>query len=156
MKAKRIIIANIALLALIFILSSTITLGPKGEIFERKPEFKWIGLPISYTIIIDDNPDFTTPITEKVKGNSYTPENDLALGDYYWKIKGIRNSNVQKFSLLSKVSLERLEEERLKNDGNVKLRLGLVPGAIGAAVLDINQSLKIGKEVEEVTAKQDE
>ncbi len=106
--------------------------------------------------MIDDNPDFTTPIVIAVRGNKYFPKEDLELGEYYWKVKGFRESNVQKFTVTSKVSLKREEDENIKNDGNTRLKLGINPGITGAVILDINQTIKLGKEVEEVTAKQDE
>ena len=155
MKTKKIILLNIAVIALFFILTSTTPLNPKGEIFERKPEFKWVGLPTSYTILIDDNPDFSTPITADVKGKTYNLEDNLELGDYYWQVKGFRNSKVQKFTITSKVSIKKVEEE-LRNDGNTRLTLDLKPSVIGAVILDINQTIKLEKETEEVTAKQDE
>lgn len=155
MKTKKIILLNIIVILLFFILTSTTLLSPKGEVFERKPEFKWTGLPTSYTIMIDDNPDFSTPITANVKGKTYALEDNLELGYYYWKVKGFRNSKVQKFTITSKVSLKR-EEEDLRNDGNTRLKLDLKPSVVGAVVLDINQTIKLEKETEEVTAEQDE
>lgn len=155
MKTKKMILVNILVVLSFFIFTSTITLNPKEEIFERKPEFKWTGLPTSYTIMIDDNPDFSTPITAQVKGKTYTPEDNLDIGEYYWKVKGFRNSKVQKFIITSKVSLKR-EKEDLRNDGNTRLRLDFKPSITGAAILDINQTIKLEKETEEVTAEQDE
>ncbi|MCG2717691.1 MAG: hypothetical protein L6408_02500 [Nanoarchaeota archaeon] len=154
MKTK-IIIVNIIIIALFFIFTTTITLNPKGEILERKPEFKWLGFPTSYVIMIDDNPEFTTPITAQVKGKTYTSEESLELGEYYWKVKGLRNSQTQKFIINSKVSLKR-EEENLRNDGNTRLKLDLKPSITGAVILDINRTIKLGEETEEVSAKQDE
>lgn len=156
MKIKRLIIINIVILALLFLFTTTISLNPKGEILERKPTFEWLGTPTSYAIMIDDNPDFTTPTVIEVRGNKYSPEEDLELGEYYWKVKGFRESNVQKFTVTSKVSLKREENENIKNDGNTRLRLGINHGITGAVILDINQTIKLGKEVEEVTAEQDE
>lgn len=155
MKTKTIILANIVIVTLFFILTSTTPLSPKGEVLERKPEFKWLGLPTSYTVMIDDNPDFSTPITAEVEGKTYTPENNLELGEHYWKVKGFRNSKAQKFTIASKVSIK-TEEENLRNDGNTRLKLNLKPGVTGAAILDINQTIKLGKETEKVSAKQDE
>ena len=141
MKTKNLIIINIAAAALFFLLTTVTTIEPYGKIFERKPVFKWTGMPSSYTIMIDDNPDFSTPIIEEVKKKEYTPKNNLELGDHYWKVKGIRNSKVQKFTIVSKVSLKR-EEESLRNDGNTKLKLN-TQLITGAAILDINQTMKI-------------
>lgn len=156
MKIRTIILTNIAIAALFFLLMNTTPLTPNGNIFERKPEFKWFGLPTSYTIMIDDNPDFTTPIKAKVEGKTYTPENNLELGDHYWKVKGFRESRTQKFTIVSQVSLKREDDENLRNDGNTRLNLDLKPSIVGAVVLDINQTIRFEKETEEVKAKQDE
>lgn len=156
MKTRTVILSNIAILMIFFILTSTLTLSPGGEIFERRPTFEWLGLPTGYTIMIDDNPDFSTPIIEKVEGKTYTPNTDLELGDYYWKVKGFRESKVQKFTIVSKVSIKREEDEKLRNDGNARLKLGMQPGITGSVVLDINQTVKLEKDVEEVLAEQDE
>lgn len=155
MKTRTIILTNIAILILFIILTSTITLNPKGEICERKPTFEWLGLPTSYVIMIDDNPYFSTPVTAQVNGKTYALENSLELGDHYWKVKGLRESKVQKFTIVSRVSLKR-EDEDMRNDGNTRLKLGIQPGVTGAVVLDINHTIKLEKNVEEVTAKQDE
>lgn len=153
MKTRNIILLNIAIIILFFILTSTTPLNPQREIFERKPTFEWLGLPTSYTIMIDNNPDFSTPITADVKGKTYTLEDSLELGEYYWKVKGFRSSKVQKFMITSKVSLKR-EEEDLRNDGNTRLKLDFKPSVTGAAILDINKTIKLEKETEEVTGKQ--
>lgn len=156
MKIKRLIVINIVILILLFLFTTVTSLNPKGEILERKPTFEWLGLPTGYVIMIDDNPDFTTPTTVEVKGNKYSPENELELGEHYWKVKGLRESEVQKFTIVSKVSLKREEDENLRNDGNTRLKLGIISGVTGAVTLDINQTIKLEKEVEEVSAKQDE
>ncbi len=154
MKTK-IILVNLIILALFLILTTTTPLTPKGETFERKPTFEWLGMPTSYVIMIDDNPDFTTPTTAKVEGKTYAPEEDLELGTYYWKVKGFRNSKVQEFTITSKVSLKREEDEKVRNDGNTRLKLDIQPGITGAVILDINQTINT-ENAEEVTAKQDE
>lgn len=156
MKIKHVIIANIMILLLTFLLTTATPLSPKGETLERKLTFEWLGLPIGYTIMIDDNPEFTTPVTAEVKGNNYSPENEFELGSYYWKIKGLRESKAQKFTIVSKVSLKTEEDENLRNDGNTRLKLSLNPGITGAAILDVNQTIKLDEEVEEVSAEQDE
>ena len=152
MKIKNVILANLAAVALLFILTTTLPINPKGEIFERKPVFEWRGLPTSYIVMIDDNPQFSTPTTAQVKGKTYTPENDLELGEHYWKVEGIRESKVQKFTITSKVSLKR-EEKNLRNDGNTKLNLDVC--GTGAAVLDVNQTVE-QCEGGMISAKQDE
>ena len=151
---KKIIIANITMIALFFILTTILLTSPKGETLERKPTFEWFGLPTGYVIMIDDNPEYTTPITAELKGNTYTLEENLGLGDHYWKVKGIRGSNVQTFTITSEVSLK-TEEDSLRNDGNTRLSIETMPTITGAAILGINQTIKL-EGIEEVSAKQDE
>lgn len=156
MKIKRLIVINIVILILLFLFTTVTSLNPKGKILERKPTFEWLGIPTGYTIMIDDNPDFTTPTTVEVKGNKYSPENELELGEHYWKVKGLRESEVQKFTIVSKVSLKREEDENLRNDGNTRLKLDVTPSITGAMILDINQTIKLEEKTEKISAEQDE
>lgn len=154
MKLKSILLLNTIIILLFITLISVIPLSPGKETFERKPTFQWIGLPTTYTILIDDNPEFTTPTKAEVKGNSYTPEENLELGEHYWKVEGILGGKTQKFTITPKVSLKR-EEDSLKNDGNTRLKLDLTPGITGAMILDVNKTIKPGA-AELVSARQDE
>jgi len=154
MKIRNIIIINIAILIAFILFTSTILLNPKEKTLERKPEFRWTGLATTYTIMIDDNLDFSTPIIQKVDGKTFTPEENLELGEQYWKVKGIRESQVNKFTIESKVSIKK-EQEDLKNDGNTRLKLETIP-VTGAAILDIDDTIKLAEEVQEAIAKQDE
>lgn len=155
MKLKTFLTINAISILLFFLLTATVPLNPKGEIFEKRPVFKWLGMPSSYTVLIDDNPEFTTPVTAKVEGNSYVPEENLGLGEHYWKVEGIRGGKAQKFTIASTVSLK-TEEDSIRNDGNTRLKLDLKPSITGAVILDINQTIRLGEETEEVSARQDE
>jgi hypothetical protein len=86
---------------------------------DRRPVFEWTGAMQSYELLIDDNPDFTSPMTARVSGNSYRPEEDLDFGSYWWKVRsGDAESGVSRFALVSTVALSRLEKEAVRNSGN--------------------------------------
>ena len=140
---------------MLFIITTTITKGPQQETSERKPAFQWLGLHTGYTIMIDDNPEFTTPLTAEVEGNTFIPEENLGLGQHYWKVKGLRESGIKTFTIISEVSIKK-EQDNLRNDGNTKLIIEKSPSITGAVILDINRTIKLEKDVEEVLAKQDE
>jgi hypothetical protein len=41
----------------------------------------------SYTILVDNNSDFSSPeISQSPAVSNYTPASDMALGTYYWKV----------------------------------------------------------------------
>jgi len=158
MKLKILILINIlaVILFYLFVNLATITqVSPSGDILQRSPEFRWEGLPIiTYTLLIDDNADFSTPIVAKVKGNTYVPEQDLAAGTYYWKVIGFKETGVQKFTITPTVSLKRESIVTLRNDGNVVVKLDMKPKLTGAAVLEIDKVVKLENETTEVSARQ--
>ena len=121
---------------------------------ERRPAFEWTGAMTSYELLIDDNPDFTSPMTARVSGNSYRPEEDLDFGSYWWKVRsGDAESGVSRFALVSTVALSRLEKEAVRNSGNTPV-LVQRSGITGAFVLAVNETLRIGEE-ENVKAEQE-
>lgn len=72
-------------------------------------------------ILIDDSPDFTSPIKFDLKERN-TTKILLEPGTYYWKSVGILESTVRKFTISSEVGLE-LKNQSLKNTGNVILNV---------------------------------
>lgn len=72
-------------------------------------------------VLIDDNPDFTSPIKFDLKERN-TTKIMLEPGTYYWKAVGILESTVRKFIIDSEVGLE-LKNQSLKNTGNVILNV---------------------------------
>lgn len=143
----------IGMLSYVFINLVTIPLvSPENGLYttDRNPEFAWSGIQGEYVIFLDDDPDFGTPVTKGVSGNSYVFGDALDLGTYYWKIEsaGIA-SGVRKLTIGSSVTLSRKENE-VKNEGNVDL---LIHKITGAFLLDVNESLEV-EEDEDVKAEQ--
>lgn len=129
-------LVTLAVLAVVLVLSTNIVLAPKGA--TPNMEFKWIGF--SKTILIDDDNDFTSPITLK--------ENEQATlepGNYYWKTTGL--STISQFKVDSEVGIivRRVSNDsfNIENTGNVdeiiETRQGF--GITGAAILEPNQNL---------------
>ncbi|MEM5871722.1 MAG: hypothetical protein QW051_02505 [Candidatus Aenigmatarchaeota archaeon] len=143
----------ILIMVFINIVSISIILPANNAVItERRPTFLWSGLQGEYIFYLDEDPFFKTPITAKVKGNNYTPEKDLDLGIYYWKVESKPfSSEVAKFNLVSSIILSRKENE-IKNEGNTPLLIRS-SGYTGAFVLGINETMKIGRE-ENVFAEQ--
>ena len=117
---------------------------------ERQPEFRWGGIQGEFTLFLDENPDFKTPIIKRVRGNSYKFENPLDFGTYYWKVEssGV-SSEVRKLTIGSSVVLSR-DERKVKNEGNTDILLHSVTGAM---VLGVGNAVEIGED-ENVTAEQ--
>lgn len=117
---------------------------------DRRPALGWFGFQGYYTVMIDDDPSFTSPVIMETGKNSARPENDLDFGKYYWKVKsnGIESATGE-FSVVSTVQLSRSREE-VKNTGNTNIWLNSITGAF---VLGVNESVDVNEE-ENVTAEQ--
>ena len=143
----------IVTLSYVFINLVTIPLiSPENGLYttEREPEFVWSGIQGEYVIFLDDDPDFGTPVTEEVSGNSYRFGDVLDLGNYYWKVgSGLITSEVRELTIGSSVVLSR-EENEMKNEGNVNL---LIHRITGAFLLGVEESIEI-EEDEDVKAEQ--
>ncbi|MCX6818170.1 MAG: hypothetical protein NTU57_04925 [Candidatus Aenigmarchaeota archaeon] len=119
---------------------------------DRTPVFMWIGMQSDFTLSLDDNKDFSSPVTAKVDGNSYAFPSELGIGTYYWKVEsGPFSSGTGKFTVMSSVVVSR-NESNLKNEGNVPLSVQ-APSITGAFVLGVEESIDIGAE-ENVKAEQ--
>ncbi|MBW6442709.1 hypothetical protein K0A97_02925 [Patescibacteria group bacterium] len=76
-----------------------------------------------HTLLIDDNPDFRNPQKFTLEDNLYLT---LEPGNYYWMVKGIRESEMRKFTIESRVELKMKETDEgyeVVNVGNVKLNV---------------------------------
>ena len=151
---KRIIwaglMANLVVISLIINVISIPLLTPLNNSYTdtRTPTFAWGGFGKTYELLIDDSPDFSFPLVKKiVTGNSYTLENELDFGTYYWKVQsGCIGSVVRKYTIVSKVALRRMENE-VRNTGNVEIILRKISDRVtGQIILDVNQSTEIGDE----------
>jgi hypothetical protein len=96
------------------------------------------------TLLIDDNYDFTTPdeyhLKEGLKIN-------LAPGKYYWKVKGLLESDIKILTIVSEVKLE-LREINVSsygvfNTGNIRLNVDIYNGTefIGSRKIDTKENL---------------
>ena len=95
------------------------------EITKTSPMFKWSGN--AKYILIDDNPDFSSPIIEKAEGGEHSLEKPLSFGVHYWKLKGYSESKTSMFTINSIVDLELEKTEtnqaRLLNSGNSDIKV---------------------------------
>jgi hypothetical protein len=76
------------------------------------------------TIYIDDNMNFTSP--EKIYVENGL-EVKLEPGTYYWKIEGVFESEIRKFTILSRIDLQLREAGyeyyEVVNSGNIRLNV---------------------------------
>ncbi len=81
------------------------------------PTLDWSDVPdaTGYHILIDDNPDFSSPIVDDtITENTYTPASDLPEGKIYWKVSAIDEaSNESSFSTADDFTLTKPAEEEL-------------------------------------------
>ncbi len=94
-----------------------------ATIFERTPTFRWSGE--ANTLLVDDNPDFTSPQNFSVSGqSSLTLTEPLPTGNHYWKLIGKTQAGPLRFTIQGKAALE-VEQTTLgtvlKNTGNVDM-----------------------------------
>jgi hypothetical protein len=152
---------TVLLVLLLIAIPKIITLGPTGTLYGNSVSFKWISITgySYYTLLVDDNPEFTSPLIAETNSN-YRDLSNISAGNYYWKIVGYKEegnfdeSAVNQFSIQPVVSLQR-EGNGLRNTGNVAAFLNLIKGSItGKAILDINSSKEIENDVKEVEASQ--
>ncbi len=146
--SKALILANLLVIGLVIYLLAGITaiplIEPENGVYmtERAPEFVWGGPYKQFELLVDDDPDFTSPFAVKVSDNSFRFSNNLDFGTYYWKVRsGVFESGVRKFTLGSSVVLAR-EKNEVRNEGNTDVVLHRVTGAM---VLGVGSSVKIGE-----------
>ncbi len=128
-KITKIIAINLFIIAIL--LSMMIyPLKPEINQKEREIKLKWLAIYKNYTLYIDDNEEFTSPIVIKTERKDYPIE--LQPGVYFWKIKsGKISSPVKRLEIDSTVSIKVMNDS-LENDGNADLNvsLGYVTGAV--------------------------
>lgn len=97
-------------------------------------------------ILIDDNPDFTSPF--KISLVNSGANVTLEPGTYYWKGIGFLESSVKSFTINTKVGLEINKEKLiLKNIGNVPLNVSIEneSGSGELVILDVKVEYPINK-----------
>jgi len=150
------IVANIVVIAMLMNLFYIPIRAPMGdETTDRKPVFSWGGLQGAVTFMLDEDPEFGSPVTKEVEGTAYTPESPLDFGTYYWKVvspDGL-SSPTGMVTVVSEVSVSR-GDGWLKNTGNTPISLEReTTGGLTGMVVGINQTVGIGND-ENVTARQ--
>jgi len=90
-------------------------------------------------IIIDDNPDFTSPSRIDLTDDKNKIRVMLEPGTYYWKIIGIFEGGIQKFVIPSEVGLK-LNDSILENTGNVPVNVSKQSdsGISGLIIIDVS------------------
>lgn len=160
-----IIIVNLVLLVgIVYSLNIKLIYPENNEkIFETRPTLSWEGYSNKYTILIDDNKEFSSPIKETVYTNNYVLNKELEFGRYYWQVSSLLSSSkVNEFEIVSKVAIKVNQTEDdidLYNDGNANLNVTVEDSGIltGAFIIEVKKNMIfINKENRSLNAKQDE
>jgi len=80
---------------------------------DMTPTFDWNdvtdpSMPVTYTLLVDDNPTFSSPEIDvsDLTSSSYTPPSPLAVDNYYWKVRAYDDaSNVSPDSSVFAVTI---------------------------------------------------
>lgn len=136
------VILVISVFAIIQLFNSVLILGPNQDTLNRKPEFSWYGNHDKYRLVVDNDPEFENPVVDILTNErNYLVQENLDLGEYYWKVIGYKNNEetnslTGRFVVMSYVGYS-LENNELTNVGNVISKL---TGPTGYVVLDINDN----------------
>lgn len=127
----------IAFLAFFFIFMPHLDYPKNNEIVHNTSiEFKFRNANV---IFIDDNSDFSSPREIDLSQRNVS-EVIFEPGTYYWKVAGMFETNIWKFTIPSEVGLE-LKNSTLKNTGNVKENVtkeNIETGTVtGLSILDV-------------------
>lgn len=147
MQVKTIVIANLIIIA-VFLGSMIYPLEPEIHAKEREAVLRWAAPYSSYTLYLDDNSEFTSPLVAHTSLKQHTLS--LEPGKYFWKVRsGMIRSTTKSFTLDSEVSIT-IAGKTLRNDGNVGLNASLsgVSGAVAAEIpykgeLDIGENRSV-------------
>lgn len=128
-------------------------LKPEINLKQKEVTLKWFAIYKNYTIYIDDNKEFTSPIEIKTEMKTYPLT--LEPGTYYYKIKaGKISTPIMRLDMESGVSIK-LTNDTLENDGNTDLSISLETPT-GAVILDLpyKEKLELKENNYNITAKQ--
>jgi hypothetical protein len=121
--------------------------------YDRTPYFEWSAWGDDYELLLDEDPQFRTPMSFEVSGTNYVLDDSLEFGAYWWKVRGAgAESEPRKFTVVSTVALSRPERSVITNAGNTDL-LVYRSGLAGAVTLAVNGTLEV-REEENVKAEQ--
>ncbi len=96
-------------------------------------------------ILIDDNPEFSSPREIHAKNNLII---NLKPGKYYWKIDGVIDSKVREFEVISEVNLKMEksgDKYRIVNAGNAEVEVEVYEEEelVGNVLLEVNEEKKL-------------
>jgi len=118
---------------------------PKILGVEREDKLTFFKFSNAYAILIDDNPEFTSP--EKINDKAMK----LNPGKYYWKAIGLLGeSETGDFNIDSEVIISvDIEDKTLKNEGNVPINVDKKTGGVisGNMIIEINEKKQFGNEL---------
>ncbi len=150
MKNSGILVVNVAVIAAALLSLSAVSYVQPVYPFDgtvtddRTPSFEWTGWNGEYDVLIDDDRSFSSPMIFAVEGRSYTLEEELDFGTYWWKVSGNgMETKPVMISIVSSVSLSRPEDGAIANTGNTPLLIHR-SGITGAVTLPVNESIEIG------------
>lgn len=108
-------------------------------------------------ILIDDNPEFSSPDVINARNDAVI---NLKPGIYYWKLDGVLESDVRKFTILSEIELKLREFEdgyEVVNAGNTRLNVDIYSEDVltGSIVLDAGESHKTEEKENKFIGRQD-
>ncbi|NSW54032.1 MAG: VCBS repeat-containing protein [Anaerolineae bacterium] len=71
-----------------------------AAVYDTTPAFDWADVSgaTGYILQISMDDSFTSPAEESVTGSSFTPASALAMGDWYWRVKTVRDTDESDWS----------------------------------------------------------
>lgn len=136
---KKQVALTLIVLMLAILLNFNIPVSPTDSTTNRTILFEWIGF--AKTVLIDDNPSFTSPIIISEEETATLPP-----GEYYWRTNGF--SVKKRFTIDSEVAISlRTSDNKhnIENKGNVNILLETLRSRdwsiTGAATLNLGESL---------------
>jgi hypothetical protein len=142
------IVIGVTLVGLLFIIgyAKPLVLSPKNDLVSENNSVLFSFDKAEY-ILIDDNLEFSSP--ERIYASNNLVIN-LKPGVYYWKIVGVLQSDVRKFTINSRVELKFREnfdnnEYEVVNSGNMRLLVDIFNSTnlVGNTVLEIDESKNV-------------
>jgi len=142
-----IVIVTISLMLLIFLVGymRPLVIAPLDSHETTESEILF-SIEKADILLIDDNYDFTTP-------NEYPLKDGLKInlepGKYYWKAKGIVESEVRTLTIISEVNFELWEIDDVNygvfNAGNVRLNVDVYNGTefVGSKKIEVKKNLSL-------------
>jgi hypothetical protein len=142
------IIIGITIVALLLLIgyARPMVIAPKNN-FVSSDNLVLFSFEKANFLLIDDNPEFTSPEKIEVRDNLIV---NLKPGAYYWKTVGVLQSEVRKLTINSNVDLKFKENENegkyeVVNAGNTKLLVDIYNNTnlVGNVILAVDESADV-------------